>query len=311
MGFLVHTLARRKQSTIFAFIIRESDGAVYHNISQSFVLDVHLHLVQDELSRSEFRVPYTETRSGAYRLEVDSSAFQDGSYTLQSRYLTAGQESTPTDVVSVDISAGEVQDGTLNVSITTSPNINLFCFIADKFTGKYLRSDTNEFSAFAIVDEAEDIRANFRHSLNEQGEPGEYHLDRDLSNIPDTVLSISLYRLLNGIEYRAGLPITVHVHDGRQQRGILFNTVMVNHDVLDFDNLRYVAPNGEPIEGAEVYLFKKSEYQSDQFDNAIGRTSTRPDGRWHDAIPAQAGDTYTVVLFKPGEYGPDTVEIAI
>ena len=86
---------------------------------------------------------------------------------------------------------------------------------------------------------------------------------------------------------------------------------MVNHDIEQFDHIRYLAPNGEPISGAEVYLFKKSEYSSDQFDNALGRTLTGDDGRWQEAIPAQAGDTYTVVLFKQGEYGPDVIDIAI
>ena len=296
---------------MFAFIVRESDGAVYHNTNQEFIPELKLHLVRDEQSRRHLRVPYVETRAGSYKLEVDCTQFLDSDYTLQSRFLTDGQESSPTDVVSVNIEAGEVNDSSLNISISTQANINLFCFIRDKFTGKYLRSDNSEFASMSLIDDSEDIRARFRHSLNEQDRPGDYKLDRDLSNVPDTVLVVTLYQLSNDVEYKAGLPITVHVHDGRQQRGVLFNTIMVNHDILTFDNLRYLAPNGDPIDDAEVYIFKKSEYQSDRFDNALGRTSTRPDGRWNDAIPVQAGDTYTVVLFKQGEYGPDVVEIAI
>ena len=310
MGFLVHTLARRQQNTLFAFIIRESDGAVYNNVLEEFVPDVQLHLVLDRLSRSKFRVPYVETRSGSYRLEVDCTNFLDSNYTLQSRFLADEQESIPTDVVSVNIDSGEVQDSTLNMSIKSRANLNLFCFIKDKFTGKYLKSNSSDFVTMSLADESEDLRAQFRHSLNELA-PGEYQLDRDLSEVPDTVLLVTLYQLVNDVEYKAGLPITVHVHDGRQQRGVLFNTVMVNHDIQEFDNLRYLAPNGDPIADAEVYVFKKSEYTSDQFDNALGRTLTRHDGRWQDAIPVQAGDTYTVVLFKQGLYGPDVIDIAI
>ena len=102
MGFLVHTLARRKDNTMFAFIVRESDGAVYHNTDQEFIPELKLHLVLDELSRSQLRVPYVETRAGSYRLEVDCTNFLDSDYTLQSRFLTDGQESSPTDVVSVN-----------------------------------------------------------------------------------------------------------------------------------------------------------------------------------------------------------------
>jgi hypothetical protein len=310
MGFLVHTLARRQQSTLFAFIIRESDGAVYNNVRGEFVPEVQLHLVLDNLSRSKFRVPYVETRAGSYRLEVDCTDFLDSNYTVQSRFITAGQESTPTDVVSVNVSSGEVQDSTLNMSISSKANLNLFCFIKDKFTDKYLRSNSSDFVTMSLADESEELRSQFRHSLNELA-PGEYQLDRDLSNVPDTVLLVTLYQLVNDVEYKAAQPVTVHVHDGRQQRGVLFNTVMVNHDILEFDNLRYLAPNGDPIEGAEVYVFKKSEYSSDQFDNALGRTRTGPDGRWLEAIPLQAGDTYTVVLFKQGLYGPDVIDVAI
>ena len=275
-----------------------------------FIEDVKLHLVLDNLSRSKFRVPYVETRSGSYKLEIDCSAFEDGNYSLQSRFLTDQQESIPTDEVSIKVSAGEVQDSSLNMSISSNANLNLFCFIKDKFTDNYLKANSDNFVPMSLADETEELRSQFRHSLNEIA-PGEYVLDRDLSNVPDTVLTVTIYQLVNDIEYKAGLPVTVHVHGGRQQRGVLFDTVMVNNDREQFDYLRYLAPNGQPISGAEVYLFKKSEYSSDQFDNALGRTLTGEDGRWLQAIPAQAGDTYTVVLFKQGEYGPDVVDVAI
>lgn len=309
MGFLVHTLARKSQSTLFAFLTRESDGAVYNNSQGSFIQELNLHLV-DQASRANYRVPYVETRSGSYTLELDVTEFRDDNYTIQSRFLTDNQESPPTDVTSVLVSSGEVQDATLNLSVDSTSNLNLFSYIRDKFTGKYLTSTGDSFLSMSLLDESEDIRANFRHSLNEVA-PGRYELNRDLSQVPDTVLLVTLYQYVNGVEYKAGLPVTVHVHDGRQQRGVLFNTVMLNHDILTFDNLRYLAPNGEGISDAQVYVFKKSEYSSDRFDNALGRTITRTDGRWVDAIPVQAGDTYTVVLFKPGEYGPDVTDIAV
>ena len=310
MGYLVHTLARKANSTLFAFITRDSDSAVYNSSTGLFVQDVKLHLTRDSLTRDQFRVYYAQTRSGSYTLEVDCGEFLDGSYTLETRYIVDGQESPPTDVVSLDIQAGEVRDDALNISISSAPNLNLFCYIRDTFTGKYLRSDIATFASLSLIDEAENIRSEFRHSLNELS-PGRYLLNRSLASVPDTVLDVTLYQLSNGLEYKAGLPVTVHVHDGRQQRGVLFNTVLVNHDILGNDNLRYLGQNGEPIEGAEVYLFRKADYNSDTFDGALGRTVTREDGRWMQAIPAQAGDTYTVVLFKPGVCGPDSVDIAI
>lgn len=310
MGTLAHTIARKDNSTLFAFILRESDGAVYNNVTQQFIEGLNLHLIADAGGRVPYRVPYVALRSGAYRLEVDCTNFEDGSYTLQSRYLDQGQESIPTEVTSVLLEAGEVRDDTLNMSANLPPGLNIFCFIKNVYTGKYLKNNMSDFLGLSLMDESEDLRAEFRHSFNEVA-PGEYLLNRSLANIPDTVLLVTVYYLQNNLEYKAGLPITVHVANGKQQRGILFDTVMVNHDILEFDNLRYLAPNGEPVEGAQVYIFKKSEYTADRFDNALGRTITGSDGRWISAIPVQAGDTYVVVLFKDSEYGPDTKEIAV
>jgi hypothetical protein len=310
MSTLVHTLARKDNSSLFAFIIRESDSAVYKNTTQQFSVGQLLHLTLDEPSRSQFRVPYVALRSGAYRLEVDSTTFPDGDYTIQSRFIADGQESIPTDTVSVTLVSGVPQDGTLNMSAELPSGLSLFCFIKDTYTSKYLKNNMTDFLGLSLMDETEDLRAGFRHAFNEVS-PGVYALDRSLAAVPDTVLEVTVYYLREGLEYKAGLPIVVHVHDGRQQRGILFNTVMVNHDTVEFDHLRYLTPSGVPIEGAQVYLFKKSEYQADRFDNALGRTLTRSDGRWTDAIPVQAGDTYTVVLFKEAAYGPDSIELAI
>ena len=310
MGFLIHTLARQKEKSLFSYIIRETDNAVYNNVEQIFVQEVQLHLVNDALSREKFRTPYREVSTVMYLLEVDCTNFIDSNYTLESRYLDNAIESIPTDVVSVPIKSGEVEDSSLNMSLKSSGSLNLFCFIKDKFSEKYLKANSNDFVAMSLGDESEQLRSEFRHSFNEVS-PGEYILNRDLSNVPDTVLIVTLYQLNRGIEYKAGLPVTIHVHDGRQQRGVLFNTVMINHDILTYDNLRYLAPNGSPISDAEVYVFKKSEYTSDRFDNALGRTTTREDGRWNDAIPVQAGDTYTILLFKSGNYGPDVIDIAV
>jgi hypothetical protein len=310
MGTLAHTIARKDNSTLFAFILRESDGAVYNNVTQQFIEGLNLHLTLDEQSRLPFRVPYAPLRSGAYRVEVDCTNFIDGSYTIQSRFLDQGQESIPTEITSVFLESGEVKDGTLNMSANLPSGLNVFCFIKNVYTGKYLKNDMSDFLGLSLMDESEDLRAGFRHSFTEIA-PGEYLLNRSLSNVPDTVLLVTVYYLRNNLEYKIGLPITVHVANGKHQRGILFDTVMVNHDILEFDKLRYLAPNGEPIDGAQVYIFKKSEYSADRFDNALGRTITRSDGRWISAIPVQAGDTYVVVLHKDSEYGPNTIDIAL
>ena len=86
---------------------------------------------------------------------------------------------------------------------------------------------------------------------------------------------------------------------------------MVDHNTPTPDNLQYLASNGDPIQDADVYIFKQSEYTSGVYDNAVGRTKTDSYGRWVDSLPVEAGNTYMVVFFKPYAYGPDNTQIQL
>jgi hypothetical protein len=310
MGFLAHSISRKKGQSLFAFVIREQDGALFNNVNLIFQEDQQLHLTLNNVDRAPFRVPYVEIRSGSYRLEIDCAGFEDGAYTIQSRILDNEQESLPIEVTSVNVIGGEQQEGTLNIEAVLASGLNLFVYIRDTFTSKYLFNDFKTFKIFSPIDDLEDIRGNFRHAFVEK-EPGKYSLNESLADIEDTVLELGIYHVSEGIEYKAGSPVTVHVHNGKQQRGILFDTILVNQDTISFDHLRYVQPSGDPIADADVYVFRKSEYNADTFDNALGKTTTRSDGRWHSPIPVQAGDTYVVLFFKESAFGPDIQEVVI
>lgn len=309
MGTLAHSLARATGKSAFAFLIRESDGAIYDNTNSVFVENQQLHLTNDEATRSRFRISYTELKTGLYRLEVDSTNFVDGNYTLQSRFLDSGIESLPIDVVSIRLLEGEVQDGDINIEATLPAGLTIFCYIKDVFTNSYLKSDMSGFAHFYPLDAIESTRANFRHSFTGNGTS--YVLNRSLATIEDTVLEVSVYNLRDGLEYKAGSPVRVHVANNKQQRGVLFTTVMVDHNTSSPDNLRFLASNGDPISEADVYIFKQSEYTSGVYDNALGRTKTNSEGRWVDSLPVPAGDTYVVVFFKPYLYGPNNIQVQL
>lgn len=309
MGTLAHSLARDTGNTAFAFLTRESDNAVYDNTNSVFVENQQLHLTNDQDTRSHFRISYTEIKTGLYRLEIDVTNFLDGNYTVQSRFLDSNIESLPIDVVSLVISGGEVQDGAINIEATLPAGLNIFAYIKDAFTGTYLKSDMSGFSVFYPLDALAAVRANFRHSFT--GSSKQYLLNKSLATIEDTVLEVSVYNLKEGVEYKAGSPVRVHVSNNKQQRGVLFTTVLVDHNTPSPDNLQYVADNGAFIEGADVYIFKQSEYTSGVYDNAVGRTKTDSYGRWVDSLPVEAGNTYVVVLFKPYAYGPDNTQIQL
>ena len=309
MGTLAHSLARATGKSVFAFLIRESDNAVYSNTNSVFVENQQLHLTNDEATRSQFRISYTEIKTGLYRIEVDVTNFADGNYTLQSRYLDSGIESLPIDVVSIKISGGEVQDGDINIEATLPAGLTIFCYIQDVFTKNYLKSDMSGFATFYPLDALEATRSTFRHSFTGSGK--QYTLNKSLAGIQDTVLEVSVYNLKEGIEYKAGSPVRVHVANNKQQRGVLFTTVMVDHNTPSPDNLRFLASNGDPINEADVYIFKQSEYTSGVYDNAVGRTKTNSEGRWVDSLPVEAGNTYVVVFFKPYFYGPNNIQVQL
>lgn len=313
MGTLTHSIARKKSKTLFTFLTRDSDGAVYDTTVSSFIEGLALHLVSANIDRAKYRVPYSEVYAGMYRLEVECSNFVDSTYTLDSRYLNGEVESLSTDKVSLKVSSGEVLDGDLDIQASLSAGLTLFCYIRDTFTSHYLQTDMIGFKNFSPLDDAEITRQLFRHTFTPNGT--EYSLSRSLASIPDTVLEVSIYNLREtegqNVEYKAGLPLKIHVLNGKQQRGVLFDEILLNHDTKTNDNLRYVAPNGDPIAEAEVYVFRKSDYTSDSLDNALGRTLTNTQGRWVAPVPVQAGVTYTILFFKGSTYGPDTAEVSV
>lgn len=308
---MFNTLSRPTGKNFFSFVTRLGDSALYNFVTQEFIQGQKLHLTLDEVTRSKFRCPYQEVRPGAYRLEIDSALFDDGAYSFTTRELrSAGVEGLTEEVVEVDLADGEQQDGSLNLQIKTESGISLFCYIKDRYSNLYYNSSARDFLRLDPTDEVESIRAGFRHSFTEQ--PSRvYTLNRSLEDFPDGNYEVTTYQLVSGIEYKVGTTVVVKVHDGRQQRGVLFNQVMVNHDTNIPDSLRYIKQNGEPVSGATIVVYNKSEFQADQFTNPIGTSVTMPDGRWATPIPVQAGDTYTVKFHLAGVAGPDFVDLVV
>lgn len=308
---MYNTLTRPGGKNYFAYLLRDVDGALFNYTNLEFVIGQKLHLTLDTATRSQFRVPYVEIRPGTYRFEVDSQEFQDGKYRVETRELiTNSVEGVLEERVFIDLLDGDQQDGSLNLRIKTLPGLSLFCFIKDRYSTRFYNGATQDFQHLDTFDEVEELRAPFRHSFTEV-HSGDYVLNRSLANFPDGNYEILTYNLVDGIEYRAGAPVIIKVHDGRQQRGVLFNLVQVNHDTPTPDTMRYIRPNGEPVSGATVAIYLKSEFNSDNLTNPLGTSVTGEDGRWVTPIPIQAGDTYVVMFSKLGEMGPDYVDLAV
>lgn len=89
------------------------------------------------------------------------------------------------------------------------------------------------------------------------------------------------------------------------------NQIALDHDYGIADALRYLTTGGDPVSGAQIRVFKKIDYDQEDWDAALGKSSTDTNGRWTDPIYVEAGYTYTVQYLKLGEYGPDTTEITV
>lgn len=89
------------------------------------------------------------------------------------------------------------------------------------------------------------------------------------------------------------------------------NTVALSEDYGGTDSLRYDDPDGAPIEDAQVRVYKKIDYDLENYGAAIGVTTTDTAGGWVNPVTVEAGFTYTIEFFKPGAFGPDTQEVVV
>lgn len=82
----------------------------------------------------------------------------------------------------------------------------------------------------------------------------------------------------------------------------------VNHDTGGAGALKYVDGDGAGIEGAIIQAYVKSEYDAGTF-TVRGQTTTKADGTWTANLMLNEGVAYTLVFYKPGAFGPNTVDV--
>lgn len=86
--------------------------------------------------------------------------------------------------------------------------------------------------------------------------------------------------------------------------------IALDHNRGGQNNLQYVTEGGSPIDGATIRVYKKVDWDTRNLTNVIGTTVTAT-GAWSTPVFVTPGETYTIVLHKPNEYGPDISEITV
>lgn len=90
--------------------------------------------------------------------------------------------------------------------------------------------------------------------------------------------------------------------------------VIVDQDYAGLDSLAYTTDAGCGISGADVYVFRTEDFAEEEVNTArnlaVGRTTTRVNGRWSQSIRLDPGD-YVILYEKLGDYGPDTYDLTV
>ena len=77
------------------------------------------------------------------------------------------------------------------------------------------------------------------------------------------------------------------------------------------NNLQYVSTGGTPIGDAAIRVYNKLDYDLRNLSKVVGTTITTATGAWLSPVFVEPGNTYTIVINKTNEYGPDTVEVTV
>lgn len=83
------------------------------------------------------------------------------------------------------------------------------------------------------------------------------------------------------------------------------------HDHGGTDNLQYIDSGDNPIEGATIRVYLKSDWDSQNFNDIIGATRTNSEGKWISPVYVDKGETYVVVFHKENEFGPNITEVTV
>lgn len=109
----------------------------------------------------------------------------------------------------------------------------------------------------------------------------------------------------------AGRVVRTYVVGGEALVRIAQPYVLLDTNYGGIDALRLRAPDGQPVSGATIRVFRKVDYEAPGVLPPVGVASTKDDGRWTLAIPVAPATTYIIHFSKEGAFGPDSVEVVV
>lgn len=138
---------------------------------------------------------------------------------------------------------------------------------------------------------------------------GEYNVSLDVTSWVDGNYETVLYDKTGGVTNTLDTD-EVYV-DGGTGAPVTSSKERVDHNFNGPDSLCYTTSSGDPISGAEIYIFEQVDYDATAGTlQAVAVTSTDSSGRWKDPVFLVPG-TYVVYFYLKDQYGPDTVTITV
>ena len=77
------------------------------------------------------------------------------------------------------------------------------------------------------------------------------------------------------------------------------------------DAMRYCAESGAGIPDVPIRIYRQADFDAFRTDLALATTRTDDQGRWAAPCFVEPGQTYAVLFFKEGMYGPDVVRVIV
>jgi len=169
--------------------------------------------------------------------------------------------------------------------------LSYYAYVRDEAAGLYLDGDDMEYKAFnALVDGKLPL-------LENTDQPGEWVLELDTdftgtwlilprSGQTDVLLDAQVLRVyaVNGSATPDPFGPLVHLHESYG----------------GFEALKFTDEDGDPVEGAQVDVYDKVNYDLRMLTPPYGRTATDYRGYWTAPVVVAPGATYVLVFSKPG-----------
>jgi len=89
------------------------------------------------------------------------------------------------------------------------------------------------------------------------------------------------------------------------------NTVALFENYNTENALQITDLNGNPLENVQIRVYKKIDYDLNNFDAVVGQTLSTAAGGWQTVLFVDAGLTYTIHCFKPYAFSPKTQEVTV